>query len=80
MTFLSVRDTFVGPMDFPVADRRSSGAGDRAGRILPRILFKSPTPGKKEIAIIVDGVAQQPRESGVFFIGKVAPHAAEMRL
>jgi len=32
------------------------------------------------MAIIVDGVAQQPRESGIFFSGKVAPHAAEMRL
>jgi hypothetical protein len=30
--------------------------------------------------MIVDGVAQQPGESGIFFIGKVAPHAAEMRL
>jgi hypothetical protein len=36
--------------------------------------------GRKRIAIIVDGVAQPPRESGVFFIRKIAPHAAEMRL
>jgi hypothetical protein len=32
------------------------------------------------MAIIVDGVAQKPRESGVFFINKVVPHAAEIRL
>jgi hypothetical protein len=67
-------------MDFPVADRRGSGAGDRSGRFLPRILFKSPNPAYKEIAITLDRVAQQPRASGVFFIRKVAPHAAEMRL
>jgi hypothetical protein len=30
------------------------------------------------MAIIVDGVAQQPREGGVCFIGKIASHAAEM--
>jgi hypothetical protein len=62
-----------------VADRCGRGAGDRSGRILPRIVFKSLIRAKKEIAIIVDGVAQQPRESGVFFSGKIAPHAAEMR-
>ena len=27
-------------MDFPVVDRRGSGAGDRSVRFLPRILFK----------------------------------------
>ena len=41
------RHLFVGPMDFPVADRRGSGADDRSGRILPRILFKSLIRAKR---------------------------------
>ena len=39
--------TLVGPMDFPVADRRGSGGDDRSGRILPRILFKSLIRAKR---------------------------------
>ena len=35
-------------MDFPVADRRGSGTGDRSGRILPRILFKSLIRAKED--------------------------------